>query len=97
MIAILNFTGTPITREQQWQIVNSIVEQSDKRFIVEYPRHRVYEIAPRATAQETVDAAPLTDEQWRQFAVIPFSFDDEVIRLVNLRRGYDWPVVRVIG
>jgi len=97
MIAILNFTGTPITQTQRLQIVASIVEQSDKRFIVEYPQSRVYEVTPRATAQETVDAVPLTPAQWRQYAVIPFSFDSEVIRLVNARRGYDWPVVRAIS
>jgi hypothetical protein len=101
MIAILNFTNLPLTKEQRQQIVNSIVEQADKQFIVEYPRSRVYEIPQRATAQATLDAVPLTGAEWRTFAVIPFilpgAFGGELLRLVNEARGYEWPVVRVRG
>ncbi len=90
MIAILNFTGTPITSTQRQQIVASIVEQSDERYVCEYPRSRVYDA-------RTVDDVPLTPVQWRQWAVIPFvnDGDAELLTEVNRRRGYEWPVVRV--
>lgn len=99
MIAILNFTSLPLTEEQRQQIVNSIVEQADKRYICEYPKSRVYEVRPRRTAKATIDAVPLTDEEWRRFAVIPFvpSDREDLLEAVNRKRGYEWPIVRVAG
>lgn len=99
MIAILNFTSLPITLEQRRQIVASIVEQSEKQFIVQHPESRVYEVLPKRTAKATLEAVPLTKEQWGHWAVIPFIpeglFGGDLLRLVNLARGYEWPVVRV--
>jgi len=99
MIAIINFTSSPLTDDQRKQIVASVVEQSDERFICQYPHSRVYEIPPKRTAKATLAAVGLSDAEWKQFAVIPFVpdglFDGDLLRLVNRQRGYEWPVVRV--
>ena len=101
MIAILNFTHLPLTQEQREQVVASIVEQSDKKFICQYPRSRVYEVPPGPTAKATLEAVPLSPEQWKLWAVIPFIpeglFGGDLLSLVNRERGYEWPVVRGRG
>lgn len=99
MIVILNFTSLDLTDEQRQQIVASIVEQCDKRFISVYPTSRVYNVRPRASVQETMDAIPLTPAQWRQYAVIPFIQPEAgpLLDAVNKARGMDWPVVRARG
>lgn len=100
MIVILNFSETPITPKQQADIIASIVALTDERYACKRPESYVVEVVHRRSVAETMDAIPLTDDEWRNVAVIPYVPDETRFGLpllteVNRRRGYEWPIVRV--
>ena len=100
MIVILNFSEKPITARQRAGIVASIVALTDERYACKRPESCVVEVVHRRSVEETIDAIPLTDDEWRNMAVIPYvpdgtRFGLPLLAEVNRRRGYDWPIVRV--
>lgn len=98
MIVILNFSPTPLTAAQRFQIVESSIEHADDEFIVNYPKARVIDVTLLPDPVETVEAIPLTPGEWVTFAIVVYipshtQRGAELLRLVNERRGYEWPVV----
>lgn len=89
---------TYITDAQRRAITTMIQDNADPRFLIEPLRARVIDVELKATPLETVEGIPLTPGQWGQFAIIPYiprgtSGGVELLRLINERRGYWWPVL----
>ena len=99
IIVILNYGKASLTKTQVRGIVESIEEEikgrGDGNCLVQKSVARALDLS----VNDGVEGVPLSDQQWRAYAVIPYMppdvpGGDDLLAAINQKRGYEYPIVR---